>query len=440
MNLGKALLCLAVSPIAMLAGVAHAQSDVSVSGSLNTSAADLFARNRNVAVRERPHPEYEASGIRLGSFLMYPRIETGVETNDNVFATETNEQSDTIWRTSPSVNLVSNWNRHQLEAYARGTITRYSDFDDENTNDVEFGARGRLDIQRFFEVNTAVSHARFTEPRVAQNTPDASEAPIEYDLDRFSIGGRKTFNRVRLGLNFDYAKHDYDDGRTIGSATVPSVVIDQDVRDREMTTVRARADYAISPDTAVFFQVAANERSYDVSSTPLLAARDSQGYEVLAGADFEVSNLIRGEAALGYLSQDFDDVRFQDIDGFGARVSMEWFPTELTTVSGTVSRVVEDSVVIGAGGFLSSSASLQVDHELLRNVILTGQLAYSQDEFEGVDRQDDRLLGAISGTYLLNRYIGLGLSYSYLDQTSEGLDRGREFTVQKVALSLVLQR
>jgi hypothetical protein len=96
--------------------------------------------------------------------------------------------------------------------------------------------------------------------------------------------------------------------------------------------------------------------------------------------------------------------------------------------------------VIGAGGFLSSSASLQVDHELLRNVILTGQLAYSQDEFEGVDRQDDRLLGAISGTYLLNRYIGLGLSYSYLDQTSEGLDRGREFTVQKVALSLVLQR
>ena len=437
MNLGRALLCFAVSPIALLAGVANAQE---VSVGLDASAADLFARNRNVGVRERPHPEYEAAGLRLGAFFLYPRIESGVETNDNIYATETNEQSDTIWRTSPSLNLVSNWNRHALSGYVRGSLTRYSDFDEENTNDVEVGARGRLDIQRFFEVNVAASHARLSEPRVAQNTPSASEAPIEYDLNQASIGGQRTFNRIRLGLNADFDRYDYDDGFTIASAGVPSVVIDQDNRDRDVTTVRARADYAISPDTAAFIQVSANERSYDIASTPLTASRDSEGYEILAGADFEISRLMRGDASVGYLSQDFKDVRFQDIDGFGARVRLEWFPTELTTVTGNFRRVVEDSVVVGAGGFLSTTASLQVDHELMRNVILTGQVAYAADAFEGVDREDDRWLGALSGTYLLNRYVGVGLSYSYLDQGSSGLDRGREFTVQKVALSLVLQR
>ncbi|MFN3523123.1 MAG: outer membrane beta-barrel protein [Phenylobacterium sp.] len=439
MKLGKVLLCIAASPFALLAGVAHAQ-DESISGGLNTSAADLFARNRNVSVRERPHPEYEALGLRAGSFLIYPRLEAAVESNDNIYATETNEQSDTIWRLSPSVNLISNWSRHSLQAYARGSFTRYADFDEENADDFELGARGRVDIQRFFEVNLEGSHARLTEPRVAQNTPDAAEAPIEYDLDRARIGARKTFNRIRVGGDFAYDKYDYDDGRTIGTATSPSVVIDQDNRDREVMEISGRVDYAVSPDTAVFVQVSHNTRAYDIASTPLVAARDSDGYEVLAGADFEVSRLVRGDAAVGYLSQDFEDVRFQDIDGFGARMKLEWFPTQLTTVTGNVSRVVEDSVVIGAGGFLSTTASLQVDHEFMRNVILTGQVSYASDDFEGVDRKDDRWLGALSGTYLLNRYVGVGLTYSYFDQGSEGLDRGREFTVQKVALSLVLQR
>lgn len=437
MNARKALLCLAVSPVAMLAGVAHAQS---ISGSLNTTAADLFARNRSVGVRERAHPEYEASGMRLGAFMLYPRVETGVETNDNVYATETNEQSDTIWRTSPSLSLQSNWSRHALQAHMSGTIRRHADLKEEDSSDFEVGASGRLDIQRFFEASMSLNHARLSEPRVAQNTPFVSEKPIEYDVDRVSVGARKTFNRVRLSGDAAFAHYNYDDGRTVATATTPSVVIDQDNRDRDTLDVSVRADYAISPDTALFVLASANDRSYDIGSTPLVASRDSTGYQFLAGADFEVSQLVRGDAAIGYLSQDFKDTRFSDINGFGARVSLEWFPTQITTVSGKLSRVVEDSVVTGAGGFLSTTANLQVDHELLRNVILTGQVAYALDDFEGVDRKDDRWLGAISGTYLMNRYIGLGLSYSYLDQSSSGLDRGREFTVQKVALSLVLQR
>jgi hypothetical protein len=160
----------------------------------------------------------------------------------------------------------------------------------------------------------------------------------------------------------------------------------------------------------------------------------------LAGADFQVSNLVTGNAAVGYLQQNFDDTRFKDITGLGGKMSLQWFPTQLTTVSGTITRTVEDSIEIGAGGFLSTNFTGQVDHELRRNIILTGQFAYGKDDFKGIDRNDSRWLGAISGTYLVNRYIGLGLTYSYLDHSSSGLDRGREFTVQKAMVSLVLQR
>lgn len=439
MKFYRALLCLAVSPLALFAGAAHAQ-DESVSGGLNASAIDLFARDQNVGVRERPHPEYEAQGLRLGTFLAYPRLDVSVEANDNIYASEILEQSDTILRLAPSLSLVSNWNRHSLQAYARGAFTRYSDFDTEDADDYEVGANGRLDIQRFFEATGQASFAQISEPRIAQNTPDTSAEPIEYTLGHLNLGTQKTFNRVRVSANLDWSSYDYDDGRTIGTALIPSTVIDQDERDREVVSFTVRGDYAVSPDTAIFLQVSANNRSYEIDSTPTTAARNSDGYEILAGADFEVSNLISGDAAIGYVSQDFEDVRFKDIGSFGARMRLEWFPTQLTTVTGAVSRVVEDSVVPGAGGFLSTNLSAQVDHELRRNVIVTGQVAYGVDDFRGVDRTDDRWLGAISGTYLLNRYVGIGLSYSYLDQQSEGADRGRGFTVQKAALSIVFQR
>ncbi len=67
-------------------------------------------------------------------------------------------------------------------------------------------------------------------------------------------------------------------------------------------------------------------------------------------------------------------------------------------------------------------------------------MAFGQDDFGGIDRDDERWLAAVSGTYLVNRYIGVGLTYSYLDQSSHGLDRGREFPVHKAMLSLGVQR
>lgn len=441
MKLATRILCCAVSPIALLSGVAHAQSTgESDSVNLGATADGPFSRNRNVSVRERPHPEYEALGVRLGGFMAYPRLEASAEYNDNIFATATDEESDTLFRVVPSLNVQSNWSRHYVQAYARGTFSRYADNSGENTNEADVGLNGRLDVQRFLKVDGGLSYQRLAEARTSQNAPDASFEPIEYNLARANLGVEKVFNRVKASATANFARYDYKNGETNPSLFNPTGVVRQDDRDRDVVALTLRGDYALSPDTAVFIQGTVNNRDYNDPSTPTVAARDSDGYEVLAGANFEVSRLVRGDAGVGFVSQNYDDPRFEDVDGFGARVNLEWFPTELTTVSGTVQRVVEDSTQIGAGGFLSSSGSLQIDHELRRNVILSGTLAYADDKFKGVDRNDERWLAALSGTYLVNRYIGVSLGYTYMDQSSSGQDRGREFTIQKVALSLVLQR
>jgi hypothetical protein len=429
-----------VSPIAVLSGVAHAQSGESDRVSLGTTAADQFRRDKNISVRERPHPEYEAAGLRVGAFMVYPRLETTVEGNDNIFATKNNKVSDTVLRFVPSVSINSNWNRHSLSAFGRATVSRNADTKSEDTEQYDVGVNGRLDVQRFLNVTGGLEYQRLAEPRTSQNAPDQSDDPIKYNIGKARAGVEKSFNRVKLAARGEFARYDYRNGLTTPTVFNPSGVVRQDDRDRDVSALTLRSDYAISPDTAVFVQGTLNKRDYNDPSTVVTASRDSDGYELLAGANFEVTRLIRGDAGVGYLSQNYDDPRFDDIKGFGARVNLEWFPDELTTVTGTLERVVEDSVQFGAGGFLSSAATVQVDHELLRNVILSGTFAYADDQFKGVDRTDKRWLAGVNGTYLMNRYVGLSLGYTYLDQSSSGANRGREFTVQKVALSLVLQR
>ncbi|MBL7599222.1 outer membrane beta-barrel protein, partial [Escherichia coli] len=82
--------------------------------------------------------------------------------------------------------------------------------------------------------------------------------------------------------------------------------------------------------------------------------RDSSGYEALVGVNFEVGAVARGELAVGYISQEYDSAAFSNIDGFGARAQVQWFPTELTTFTVTGSRTIEDSGIVGSGGYLSN--------------------------------------------------------------------------------------
>lgn len=428
-----------VAVLASVGVIAHGSAALgqSVSGSINAAQAqsvDLFARDRSVSVRERPHPEYEAFGIGLGAFTAFPRLQVDAESNDNIFAVTTGEDNDVIFRVKPEVSLESGWSRHALQAYARMSISRYQDFDTENTEDWGMGAAGRIDITRAANLAAGGDYARLTEPRTSSNAPASTADPVRYDLAQAYVAGARVSGRLKLSARADWRSFDYDDG-----ATLSGVVIDQDNRDRAIVSLSGRGDYAISPDTALFVQVTGNERDYDVASIPLSPARDSSGYEILGGANFELGAVARGEVAAGYISQQFEEAPYSEIEGFGARAQLEWFPTQLTTVTATASRTIEDSGIVGSGGYLSSAVGLQLDHELRRNIILTGQLSYSRDEYDGIDRDDDRFSASVGGTYLVNRRLGVSLAVSHLEQSSSGIDGGADFAVNRLMLSLVTQ-
>lgn len=422
-----------MSKPAILAGAALACLFCADIAAAQDSGGSNFARNRNTSVRERPKPGYEAVGHRAGSFMIYPRVDVGVTFDDNIFATSTGEESDAIWTVEPRVDVISNWNRHQLNATARVRLNQYSDWSDESRTDYQIGANGRLDVDRNTEITGRANYERLTEPRSAIEAFQNLNEPVEYDVETYGVGASKEFNRLRVNGNVDWNRYTFEDAQR-GGVTVPL-----DYRDRTTRTITGRVDYAVSPDTYLFFQAAANERSYETSSVTL-GNRDSDGYDMALGADFDLTNLIRGHARVGYVEQNFDDEsRFGSFSGVSVAGDVDYFLTQLTTVTLRASRNFQDSGLLNSAGYASTSVGLQVDHELLRNVILNARFDYEQAEHEGIDRSDDRYNFSVGATYLLNRALGLTASYSHFNQESSGLDRGVDFSINRVQVLLTLQ-
>jgi hypothetical protein len=399
---------------------------------LETQANSSFARDRNVSVTQRPHEGYEARGLRMGAFLAYPKLSVTAEHNDNIFATQHNKVSDTVFRIMPEVNLNSDWSRHAVNAYARAIVNKFDKYSSEDTTDWALGANARIDALRFSNITAAVDWARLTEPRTAQNGAGNAAKPVRYDLTSIALGGQHELNRLRLSGKYVFDNFNYDDAPRIGGG-----VVDQDYRDRRNHVLTGRVDYAVSPDTAWFIEVDGNRHDYRHAPVGGLN-RDSKGVEVLGGVNFEISALMRGEVAAGYLHQTFKDARLRNINGFGARGQVEWFPTQLTTVTLNGARSIEDSAVPGSGAYLSTNVGAQVDHELMRNVILSGRAGYGNDRYKDVNRTDHRTTAGVSGTYLLNRGVGVTGAYSY-DKLKTVRGVGNPYTENRLSVTLTAQ-
>ncbi len=394
----------------------------------------MWDRDRNVSVTQRPRPEYDALGVRAGAFIWRPRADLGLERNDNIFATATATESDTIFVINPSISVDTTWSTHAFNAFANVLHREYSDFSNESTTDYSFGTSGRIDVVRGSSIGASASHSRGTEPRTSAGAAGSAAEPIRFDTTNFAIGADHVFNRLRLRGGYDFSRVDYGAATLIGGG-----VASQNFRDRDLHRYTVRADYAVSPDTALFARYRYNERDYRLSPPAVANARDSSGYTFDVGVDFDLGGLARGEVGIGYAHQDFDDPIFTDIKSLSVDGLVEWFPTQLTTVTFTAQRSVEDSGIAASAGYVGTAFSARADHELLRNVIVTGQISYATDDYQGIDREDKRWGAVVAATYLLNRNVGVRASYDYVDQRSSGVAANRNFDVNRFTIGVVLQ-
>lgn len=358
-------------------------------------------------------------GIRAGAFMVLPEASVTSTYNDNIYATDVGTTDDVITTLAASVAAQSNWSRHALNL--RGGLSQllYDDNSAEDRFEWNVGGDGRLDITRDTSISGGLSYAQVSEDRDAPNAVANAAEPTEYSIFEARVQFDHRFNRVTTRLGASYADYDYDNVPLVGGG-----VLVQDGRDYERFEQLARLGYDVSPDTNVYIQGTLNQRKYNQQPPVVATDRDSDGYSVVGGADFRITNLIQGGVFGGYQSQSYDDPTLPDINGLSYGANVDWSVTPLTTVRLEAAATVEETIAPGASGFMDQSVGLRVDHELLRSLMVGAGVSFANRDYEGVGRSDDIIRAGVSADYSFHRNFSIGIGYDYTERDSNvaGLD------------------
>lgn len=392
--------------------------------------AGLFLRSDDAGVLQRRRPEYDTPPISVLGFDLSPSLTAGLAYDDNIFA-RPGGVSDAVAVVRPQFLLQSNWSRDSLSVFGRADSQSYLDHGSESRVDWALGANGRLDVASDAGASAGLSFEQDTEPRTAPSTPVNAATPVRFTVAKAYLGGVKQFNRLRLSAQVNVRDYAYDNPDAIGGG-----VVYQRDRSRTEPGVEAQAEYAVSPAASVFVDVVGNHKEFrdELAVNP---SRTSSGYDLTVGGNFEITRLVQGQVQVGYLEQDYDDRRFSQVSGLSVRGFVRYFPTRLLTVTASGSRAVQDAEVAGSQGYLASVARLRADYELLRQLILSAEFDYENDDFRGVDRNDDRPSALFRAEYLVNRHIGVDLAYEHIEQRSTGALRGVDYDVNRTTATLV---
>lgn len=410
-RISKFVSLFAASLIAMLPGHALAQQMPA-----NDDA------QASVSVRDRDREEYRPLGVHLGGFDLNGAIDFGIASTDNLFAAESDspaEVDDIIYTVAPNARLTSNWSRHMAQIDGGAEWRMHEDFSNEDSDDWYLRAAGRLDVGDSTAINGSARASHETTPRTDPDSPLIGE-PVEYDRNTMSLGVSHRFARLRVALDAVQDEYDYDNT--------------QNFRDNDETGIRGRLEAELTPRLGLLLRAQTDERDYD--NTPAL---NSEGQSILAGITLN-TDLMRGELAVGQFERDYDDPSVGTFDGLAIAGALEWYVTQLTTLTFTARQDADDQISATAGlPFISTQYGARVDHELRRNIILTAGARFGERDYDAVDRNDEFRSYEVGADYLLNRRVALRARYNYDESESDGTLAGRDYEANRLSLGLSLR-
>lgn len=401
---------------------------------LDPPEADITRRPeepRNITPRNRPRPELAPLGARIRSFMLLTSLDLRLGYNDNLFATQKQTQADFYTVLTPRVELRSDWSRHALRIGADAAQGRYQDFTGENYDDWRVFTDGRLDFGRASTVFGQASVARQHEDRAS---PDSvGTEPSAYRVTETGGGWSHPFGRFDLRLTANVTDFKFD---AVSTAGLPPGTLAGNDRNREAKRSEARLRYSIGPKYGVYVRTAYTTQNYD-SLAPDGTDRDSTGYEAGLGADMEITDLIFGNAFVGYYKQRYSAADLADAAGLGFGADVYWNVTRLTTLHLDANRSVQESTQPGVSGYVATQLGLEMEHELRRNVLLFLGTRVTRRVYQGQNREEDLYQQRFGANYMLNRHLYLRLQVVHRNQQATG--GGRDFTQTFVEQSIVLQ-
>lgn len=374
-----------------------------------SSALAPVALPSNVGELLAPGSRRYMPGFRMGAFVVQPEADAALTYDDNIYATPADKKGDMITKFDAKVEVGSDWSRHAIGFYAGGGGSFYSQRDSENQGYMNLGVAGLLDIQRDFWIKGYAKYNIGYEDRGSGQSTLRFDEPIQVQTSAGNILAHKQFNRFWLETGAAIQHLGY------GNGSIDGVTYDQSFRDGNIYNLLTRSGYEFSPKTSIFIEANGNSREF--------AERSYAGddYKALAGIRHELTRLVYGEVAAGYMHFDSRG-GLSDLDTWSYRGQLRWDATPLMALALVGLRDVGSPTNISSpSNTIDSSVGIRADYAFRRDITLTAAAGMSWIEYIDITRSDVTTKLSTGAEYQFRPRLSLWANYSFthLDSDAE---------------------
>ena len=238
--------------------------------------------------------------------------------------------------------------------------------------------------------------------------------PLGFAVADRRVGYTTDLGRWRVQPNAGYVQYRFD------NVTFPGATLSQRYRDRDEVLGGVTVRYNVQANRSAVVVVRGNSTDF-VGPFGGQPRPNSTSVSVLAGVDYAFSGALRALALIGYQRRNFASSAYQTRSEPIAQGWVVWTPTRLTTITGQVSRTVEDSVGESIAGVTYTHAGLALQHEYLRNLLLGATAGVDTADYAQSNGSELLTSAGVTATYLFNRNVRLGASYSFIARSGSNV-------------------
>jgi hypothetical protein len=383
----------------------------------------------NRPVEENP---YEAVGVRFGTFILKPSIESGVTATSNADSSADGSEA-VLSESTLRLNAVSDWSSHSATVDAYGTFRKT--LSGQEVDDVEGGVDAALELELGKEYRARGTFTYSAAPESASSPVvivGATEEPIRQTVGG-TLGLEKDMGKARFGVTGGINHDSYGDADLEGGG-----VLSQRDRDATLYTLTLRTGYEISPALTPFVETEIGRNLYDQKIDSAGFERSSDRYAVRGGLEFDLGEKFAGEVAAGWIREDFDDERLNSLSTPTVEGELRWSPQRGTDVTLFGATILEGTTTPGESGSVLYSSNLGIERQIRAN--LTGNALLGAAYRNYAESQDYEVIlnAEASLTWWLNRYAGVVTRVEH-ETVTGNLDEP-DVKTNSIFLGLKLQR
>lgn len=397
---------------------------------VRVSTTEQFDPIRGQSVSARPRADFDPTPIDVESFQFFPSLTTAAYYDSNIYATSKTAHDDAVTKVDPALSVSSNWGRHAVAFSGFADINNYVNNDTESFTSGAAQLDGRYDIAPLTWLSLAAGYQRDTEPRSSPSIPGGAAEPTQFDLYTGGVELFRGVGKLKLKANYDFNYFDYDPVTLVGGG-----IASQNGRNRYGNAVRGNVEYEISENIKPYIETVFDWRDYTSNNF-----RSSTGYNVDVGGKFDFGGVTTAKAYVGYIGRDYSHFSSGGVNAFDFGGNLLWNVTDLTSIVFEGKRTIEETTLGGiavptaASSYIASGGSVTVTHELRRNVLVEGNVGYTNNDFQRASRNDDDYDMGIGTRILISRnlYSDVTYDYSFRDSNTAGSDYSRHIALVRL--------